>query len=180
MSFQHDYLFVSMTYETLHTQRLFLRLLQPSDWQVISFLRSDEVVNKYVKRPSAKTEEEAKAYIARIVQDVTNGKVFHWAITQLDNDHMIGTICLWNFSEDQKIAEVGYDLHPDYQGKGYMNESLSAILRFGFETLNLKQIEAYTQWNNEKSVKLLINNGFERTDKTDQDNSMNVVFTIGQ
>ena len=74
---------------------------------------------------------------------------------------MIGSICLWNFSEDQKTAEIGYDLSPDYQGKGIMHESLCRIIEFGFQNLNLEFIEAFTHYKNEPSKKLLENNGFK-------------------
>lgn len=43
----------------LETDRLILTRLKISDWKMISFLRSDQEVNKFVKRSSAATQEEA-------------------------------------------------------------------------------------------------------------------------
>ena len=43
----------------LETDRLLLTRLKTSDWKMISFLRSDQEVNKFVKRSSAATQEEA-------------------------------------------------------------------------------------------------------------------------
>ena len=63
---------------------------------------------------------------------------------------MIGSICLWNFSEDRKVAEIGYDLDPKYQRKGIMTESINAVLNFGFRKLSLEKIEAFTQKQNKE------------------------------
>jgi len=92
---------------------------------------------------------------------------------------MIGSICLWNFSKNKKIGEVGYDLSQKFQRKGIMNESLKSILDFGFGKLNLNVIEAFTHRLNESSKKLLVKNGFKLVkDKNDEDNLDNVVYEI--
>jgi ribosomal-protein-alanine N-acetyltransferase len=92
---------------------------------------------------------------------------------------MIGSICLWNFSKDKKIAEIGYDLSPQYQGKAIMDESLKGVLRFGFDELNLDSIEAYTNRLNESSKNLLVKNGFKRVwEKKDEDNLDNIIYEI--
>ena len=41
---------------------------------------------------------------------------------EINHFEMIGSICLWNFTDNQKSAEIGYDLSPKYQRKGIMNE----------------------------------------------------------
>lgn len=38
---------------------------------------------------------------------------------------------------------TGFWLHPQEQGKGYMTESVKAILELGFEVLGVKKIESY-------------------------------------
>lgn len=92
---------------------------------------------------------------------------------------MIGSISLWNFSDDRQFAEVGYDLHPEFQGKGLMTETLKLVLEFGFERLKLNSIEAYTQNNNQPSIKMLVNNGFVLVEgKTDPSNSDNCIYQI--
>ncbi len=48
------------------TQRLLLRKLKTSDWEMISYLRSDEKVNEFIKRPNAKSKEKALAFVAKL------------------------------------------------------------------------------------------------------------------
>ncbi|EZH74060.1 hypothetical protein ATO12_14390 [Aquimarina atlantica] len=165
----------------LQTERLFLRQLKESDDQVILFLRSNEIVNTYVKRPKTNTKEEAINFINKINKGIDQQDWLFWGITIKDNPELIGTICLWNFSEDKKIAEVGYDLHPKFYKQGIMNEALISILDYGFTTLGLDRIEAFTHKNNEASKKLLIRNNFNHIeDRIDNDNPDNVIFSISK
>jgi ribosomal-protein-alanine N-acetyltransferase len=161
------------------TERLILRRLKKSDWQTVSYLRSDKKVNEFVERPSAESREKALEFIAKINDAFEVRNIYYWAITIKNNDQMIGSICLWNFSNDKKRAEVGYDLSPRFQKNGIMNESLENIIEFGFKTLNLEVIEAYTHKNNESSKRLLERNGFAFVpDKKDENNDANIIYEL--
>ena len=168
----------------LQTDRLLLRRLKATDWPAICYLRTDPEVNKYVDRPAAKTKEDALAFIAKIDSFVSESKSYYWAITYLGNDTMLGTsmlgsICLWNLSDDRKYAEVGYDLNLQVHGKGIMSESLMAVLKFAFNELHMETIEAYTHHVNKASVILLKHNGFTLVEgKKDAGNKNNIVFAI--
>ncbi len=166
-----------MPFPTLHTDRLILRRLTTSDWETVSYLRTDKKVNEFVTRPAAETKEKALAFISRINDNIKEQEAYYWAIAEKENDQMIDSICLWNLSKDGKYAEVGYDLHPKSQGKGIMNESLKAVMGFGFNNLGLDVIEAFTHKNNLSSIKLLERNGFRLVEgKMDADNPDNIIF----
>jgi ribosomal-protein-alanine N-acetyltransferase len=96
-----------------------------------------------------------KTFINDRIQDVKKGKTCFWGISELGNTKLIGTICLWNFNSTKTVAEVGYELHPDYHKKGIMSEALNTVLNFGFKDLQLKTIEAFTSQYNQPSRKLL-------------------------
>ena len=163
----------------IKTERLLLRKLKQSDWEMISYLRSDKNVNEFVKRPNANSKEKAFEFISKTNKGIDNRHLYYWIITEKNNDKMIGSICLWKFSKDHKTAEVGYDLSPDFQRKGIMNESLKIVLEFGFNNLSLDLIEAYTHRKNENSKKLLERNGFILIeDKKDENNPDNIVYQL--
>ena len=82
-----------MTFAVLDTTRLLLRQLKETDVSAIYSLRSNEQVNQFIDRPTAKDPEEAKAFI----QKITENKSYYWGITLKENGKMIGTICFWNF-----------------------------------------------------------------------------------
>ena len=163
----------------INTERLLLRRPKETDWEMISYLRSDKEVNEFVKRPSAESKEKALEFISKTNLGIDGDNVFYWVITERDNDQMIGSICLWNFSKDRKIAEVGYDLSPKFQRQGIMNEALVSVLAYGFENLHLNLIEAYTHRKNESSKKLLERNQFILIKSMkDEHNQDNVIYEL--
>ena len=95
------------------------------------------------------------------------------------NEDLIGTICLWNFSKDNTIAEIGYELLPKYFKKGIMSEAIASIIDFGFATLNLKAIEAFTQKKNLSSINLLKRYNFTlESNRKDQGFPLNIIFKL--
>lgn len=142
------------------TERLRLRGLLESDAPQILALRSNTEVNKYLDRAANATVDEALSFIKKIEAIVSNNEGFYWAITLKEKDELIGTICYWNLNAADKSAEIGYELHPDYQGQGLMQEAISAVLVFGFNDQHFEMTTACPKEGNQSSVKLLKKTGF--------------------
>ena len=158
-----------------------LELLKPTvkEWPGIVYLRSDPEVNRYVKRPLAETREKAIEFIEKALGNIENDHLVMWFIYAKAESEMIGTICLWNISEDRKTAEVGFDLKPAYHNKGLMNEALKIVIDYGFSSLSLELIEAFTSKMNESSKKLLIKNNFSLNKvRKDPENAENIIFEL--
>ncbi|GGA90666.1 MULTISPECIES: GNAT family N-acetyltransferase [Mucilaginibacter] len=154
----------------LNTDRLGLRGLLESDALQILALRSNVEVNKHLDRAANTTVDEALSFIKKIEDIVSNNEGFYWAITLKDKDELIGTICYWNLNAANKSAEIGYELHPDYHGQGFMQEAISAVLAFGFNDQHFELITACPKQGNESSVKLLKKTGFSLAgDFTDEE-----------
>lgn len=143
----------------LTTERLVLRRLDTTDSDALLRLRSDERVNKYLNREPAKTKADADAFIEKIHQ-LTPDKGFYWAISLNNDPELVGTICYWNMNMEKNNAETGFELLPDYHGRGLMQEALSAVLRYAFDELKLKTVTALVHPANESSIKLLKRAGF--------------------
>ena len=139
----------------LLTKNLTLQGLQPKDAQALFLLRSNPEVNNYIARKPPLNIEEIDIFIKNKNKDIQDGKILYWGISQKNAQQLIGTICLWNFDDINSIAEIGYELHPDFHGKGIMSEAIVTILDYGFNTLKLDVIEAFTNQHNEGSLKLL-------------------------
>jgi len=144
----------------LSTERLLLRQLTPTDATAIFTLRSDERVNRYLDRPACRSLEEAAAFVEKITDGIAQGKSLYWVVCLREDPLPIGTICLWNFSQDHPTAEVGYELRPDFQGQAIMSEALGCVLAYALGTLGLHTVEAYTHPENAASEKLLRRHGF--------------------
>jgi len=166
----------------IKTDRLVLRKIEESDFDIILFLRSDKTVNKFIERPEnrkTRNKTDAVKFIKEINENAKSNKSIAWGITLKNNSKIVGTICLWNFSNDKKIAEIGYDLNPIFQKKGIMDEALKCVVNFGFSKLNLSKIEASTHKENESSIRLLKKNRFQFIEyRKDEDNANNIIFEI--
>ena len=147
-------------FPVITSQRLRLRGPKINDAEEIMVLRSDERVNKFIDRPKSIGLAEAKKFIEKINKGISNNEWVDWAITLKDNDNLIRTICLWNISVENDTAELGYELHPDFQGKGIMQESVAKIIEYGFNKMKLKVITAFTHPGNNRSTGLLLKYNF--------------------
>jgi ribosomal-protein-alanine N-acetyltransferase len=137
-----------------------IRPLNLEDANEIRLLRSDEKVNEFIGRSGTISHDEAKAFIDLIEKNTSKGESYYWAIALKENNSLIGTICLWNIDLEKEVAEIGYELLPAFQGKGIMQEAISAIIKFGFEKINLKIILALLEARNKRSITLLLKNNF--------------------
>ncbi len=147
-------------YPIFKTERLLIRRMTNEDADQIRILRSDKDVNAFIGRSGAISMDEAKAFINLIEKGIVRNESFYWAITLKGNNILIGTICLYNILVEKEIAEIGYELLPAFQGKGIMQEAISAIIKFGLEKMELKTITALPEARNIKSINLLLKNNF--------------------
>jgi len=144
----------------LITKQYKLRQLDINDDNEIFILRSDEDVIKYLGRPPAEEIADAHKFITKINNGISSGECIYWAITLKTINKLIGTICLWNIDKKEYKAEIGFELLPEYMGKGIMQEVVPLIIDFGFNRMNLKSIEGEVDPGNIKSIKLMERFGF--------------------
>lgn len=151
----------TLFFKEIHTQRLKLRMLKIKDAYPLSALRSNAQVNRFIARAQTTSMPEALAFIQKMNTAIQAGQSLYWAITQKEDDKLIGTLCLFNISETENSAEVGFELHPDFQQRGIVHEALSALIEFAFTDLKFTSLKAFTMQGNKASVALLKKNGFQ-------------------
>jgi ribosomal-protein-alanine N-acetyltransferase len=165
-------------FPVLTTQRVVLRQLIADDEQNLFMLRSNEQVNKYLDRAIPHSPADVRPFIEKINNAIGNNETIYWAIAQKDDDKLIGTITLWNISVKNNMAEIGFELLPQFQGKGIMQEVISKVLAYGFETMQLQTIEAYTHQDNQASIKVLEKNGFVKQPVPDNNTDEGLILFI--
>lgn len=150
-------------FPVIETERLVLRRTLMSDVGEIFRLRSDPRVMEYIKKTPCQNLEEAAAFIReRLDATIDNNDGVQWAMTVRSDDKLIGSIGIWRLIKEHYRGEIGYSMLPEYWGKGYMDEAVKAVIKYGFHTLGLHSIEANTDPGNVASRKLLERNGFEQ------------------
>jgi ribosomal-protein-alanine N-acetyltransferase len=164
----------------LETVRLVLRQLQANDENEIFLLRSDQRVNKYLVRQKANGPEDARNFIHKMSGSVSRNETLYWAISLKNDPALIGAILYWNLSAEESRAEIGYEILPDFEGKGFMQEAIARVIEYGFEKMELKTIEAYLDPENQRSVKLLEKNNFKRDRAADEKEIVYVLKREGE
>lgn len=162
----------------LTTERLTLRQLSTDDQQVIFTLRSDIEINKYLGREPSKTIEDAIIFINKINDKIQNNNSIYWVITLSKTKTVVGTICLYDFSNENNQCEIGYELLTNFQGQGIMKEATERVINYAFQILRLQKIEAFTHKENRSSTKLLEKLYFIKSIVADKENSDLDIFTL--
>lgn len=149
-------------FPVLETERLSLRQMTEADAPTVHFLRSDDVVMRYIDRPRAQSLEDAKAWMDKVEDLRLNDEGVVWGIYLKGEPRMVGNILLWSFKPEAARAEVGYVMHPDFQRRGIIGEALDCILDYAFDTIGLNGVEADIQPGNEASINLVLKKGFRK------------------
>ncbi len=152
----HDF----KTFPVIISERFILRQLKIEDAVNLYKLRSDKRVNEFINRIPAKSIADVEVFIDNINKGINDCKYFYWTIGFKNTDKVIGTICLWNIHLEKELAEIGFELLPEYQGLGIMSEAVDKVIQYGFNEMNLKTISAVVRTLNYKSIHLLEKKGF--------------------
>lgn len=146
----------------LQTNRLRLKAVSSADLAAVHHLHTDEEVLRYINRQAPESEDSTLAFIEKIEDGVQQGRWFYWGLYhQAQPELLIGTICLWQFNDDRTSAEIGFDLLPNYQRKGLMQEAVTAVLDFAKNALQLERITGIVRAENQASIRLLERNAFQ-------------------
>jgi [ribosomal protein S5]-alanine N-acetyltransferase len=149
-------------FPSLSTERLNLRSMCAEDAEDIFFLRSDKEMLQFLDRDPARSIDEARQWIRTINEGIDGNQSIAWAIALKNEPRLIGTITFWNIEKEHYRAEIGYGLHTQFQGRGLMQEAMTVVLDYGFNTMKLHSVEANVNPNNTRSIQLLEKNGFVR------------------
>ena len=87
---------------------------------------------------------------------------FQLAITLPDNGQLIGSCGIRRKPDNDWEADIGYELAPDFWGRGYATESARAMVNFGFHKLRLRRISSWCIADNAASVRVLERLGFRQ------------------
>ncbi|WP_367390949.1 GNAT family N-acetyltransferase [Lewinella sp. LCG006] len=138
------------------TPRLQLRALSMTDAPAIFRLHTDVDVQRYLSRERMGSPLESREFIMKITEGVEQGRWLYWGIVlQTAPEVLIGTVCLWQFTEHGQRAELGYDLLPSYQQQGIMTEAVRGVLALAQAHPRLAEIHAMVRSENLASVNLL-------------------------
>ncbi|WP_438350704.1 GNAT family N-acetyltransferase [Paenibacillus sp. FA6] len=149
-----------MTFPVLETERLILRQLRLEDAVDLYDYFSNDEVTEFYDLDSFSELKQAEDLIKIWNERYINLQGYRWGITLKTEDRIIGSCGFHKCSKKHFKAEIGYELTPEYWHKGIMTEVIGAVIKYGFDELELNRIEAVIHRDNVNSRKLLEKSGF--------------------
>ena len=149
----------------LATPRLRLVELTTRDaeWYLAHFSRPEIVTGTGWPAPDDVdgAREEIERWVAGLFE---RREGLRWAMVPVEAPgSMVGTIGLFSWrDEPEPAAELGYDLAPEWWGRGLMAEAIEAVADFGFARMGLAYIEGMVLVGNDRSCRVLERTGFSR------------------
>ncbi|HEY6560994.1 MAG TPA: GNAT family N-acetyltransferase [Polyangiaceae bacterium] len=153
----------------LHTERLHLRRWHAADREPFAALNADPRVVEFLP---AWSRVESDAAVTRIEAHFEERGFTFWAVEIPGVTPFAGFIGLVvpNFEAHfTPCVEVGWRLAAAFWGHGYATEGARAALAFGFESLQLPEIVAYTVPANRRSRRVMDRLGMTRNPADDFD-----------
>lgn len=148
------------TFPALETERLVLRAMTLADAEEVFRIMSDPRVMRYFGREPMKERAEAIRYVQGFATTFEQHTRVRWGITWRENGQFLGTCGFWRLIVEHDRAEIGYELAPEWWGRGIIPEAVAAALGFGFSTLGLHSVEAQIHPANIGSRRVLEKVGF--------------------
>ena len=147
-------------FPSLTTDRLRLRAPHMDDAEVFRALLSIPEVTRYSNWPDAPKKPYGERTMQWMSKLHTSRSGCAWIIEDGASGALIGAIRFNHFERKWKVGEVGYELHPEFRGRGLMTEALRAVVAVGHQAFGLNRIEAWTLPGNGASDRVLEKAGF--------------------
>lgn len=141
--------------KTLETQRLILRAWTTDDAEGLFDYAKSPLVGPPAGWKPHETIVETREYLAQTISDDDT-----WALVLKAENRVIGSVGLHATKVDT-VRELGYVMHPDCWGFGYMTEAVKAVLAFAFGELNLSAVRVFHNPDNTRSRGVIQRAGFQ-------------------
>ncbi|PCJ69688.1 MAG: GNAT family N-acetyltransferase [Rhodobiaceae bacterium] len=146
------------------TERLVLRDLRTGDLDAMHAYASHKDVTRFLFWGPNELEDTCGSLSAFIAaQAETPRIIYELGLTLGEDERLLGALCLYRGDhETRNDAEIGFVLHPDCWGQGYVTEAAQALMSAGFTDLELHRIWATCDARNGASVRVLEKLGMQR------------------
>lgn len=86
-----------------------------------------------------KTQDDFKAFVRNALHSYADGKSMTCAIEY--RGEIVGNISFNNINHELKVAEIGYWIAEQYQGKGIVTRACRCLIEYAFTTLKLEKVQ---------------------------------------
>ena len=140
---------------TLTSERLILRPLALAD--------ADDLYDVYRRREAMRFMDtpphRSAADTREMIDGMLGGPGTTWSLRAAADSPALGFV---EYIGNAGVPGMGYMLHPDYWGNGYMSEAVRTALDYGFDEMGLDRVELWIAEQNAASLRLAERVGFRR------------------
>ena len=130
-------------------ERLYLSPVNPDDYEIYTKWLNDPEVVGYL---SLRTQLVSLPAERKALEMLTDGG-YNFAIVRLEDNVLIGNVGLGNINEASRRAELGIFIgEAENRNRGYGAEAINLLLDYGFNTLNLHNIELTLNGDNDRAL----------------------------
>lgn len=148
----------------LETKRLYLREMNPSDFNSLCRILQDE--KAMYAYEGAFSDQEVQEWLDRQIYRYQKWNFGLWAAILKETDKMIGqcglTMQQW---KDQEVLEIGYLFERSHWHQGYATEAAKACKQYAFEKLNASEVCSIIRDSNTASQNVAMRNGMVMKDQ---------------
>lgn len=148
----------------LETKRLYLREMNPSDFNYLCRILQDE--KAMYAYEGAFSDQEVQEWLDRQIYRYQKWNFGLWAAVLKETDKMIGqcglTMQQW---KDQEVLEIGYLFERSHWHQGYATEAAKACKQYAFEKLNASEVCSIIRDSNTASQNVAMRNGMVMKDQ---------------
>jgi len=137
-------------FDEIETGRLRLRLFTPADLDGFCALTADPEVMRFIGDGVVLPRQDIEANLSSIIGGFRRRGYGRWAMVEKSTGRLVG-YCGFGHSDESVGVELVYLLGREFWGRGYIQETGRACLRYGFEVLCLDPIRAVTLPGNSRS-----------------------------
>jgi RimJ/RimL family protein N-acetyltransferase len=150
----------------LESQRLIYRPFELSDAQALFEMDSNPNVHKYLWQKPTLDIDESIQIIEMLHKQYKKNGIGRFATILKETDEFIGWTGV-KFVNDHiengntNFYDYGYRLNEKHWNKGYASEATKIWLDYGFNEININEMNAYTHSENGASNHILSKSGFQ-------------------
>jgi len=147
---------LAINMKVIETERLILRTWAAHDADAYFRINQDPRVYEFLLGPI--TREQVNAFIESSIQSFNDHRFCLFAVALKENNALIGFIGLSIPKFEAHFTpcvEIGWRLSSQHWGKGYATEGARAVLDYGFNTIGLGEIVAFTVPANKRAIQVM-------------------------
>lgn len=161
---------------TLKGQHIHLRALEPEDLNFLYEIENNESIWEVSNTQTPYSKWVLKQYLENAHLDIFEVKQLRLVVVLNETNKCVGLIDLFDFDAKNSRAGIGIIISENFRNQGIGKESLEILTNYAFKHLNLHQLFANITANNEASLLLFTNFGFQKIGVKKDWNKINGTF----